>query len=114
MIDSMVAASSRPIAAIRPSECPLCDGWHAQLRDRADQEGVDAQQAIVVSLDEFREHLSGHLEQIALFAIPPRFDAQTISGDSHMGKDRVGLPLKTLGPEANVTGLHFGMAGKRR
>lgn len=93
----MVAASSRPVRAIRPSECPLCDEWYAQLRGRADQEGVDAQQAIAVSLDNFRRHLSEHLEQVALFAIPPKLEAQSISGDSHHGKDTVGHPLNKIG-----------------
>lgn len=80
IINSMVAASSRPIAALRPYECPLCDEWYTQLRSQADKEGIDAQQAIAVTEVDFRRHLGDHLEQVALFAIPPKLDAQSISG----------------------------------
>jgi len=96
LIDSMVAASSRPIAGARPSECPLCDEWYTQLRTQADKEGIDSRQVIAVSLDDFRRHLGEHLEQIALFTIPPNLDAQSISGfnehNSHMSGNVVGLP----------------------
>ena len=51
---------------MKPSECPFCDNSWAQ----ADSNGASCEEVLVVSLDQFRQHLGKHLQQVALFSLP--------------------------------------------
>lgn len=86
----------------------MCDEWENELRARAIDMGITNANTLVVSLDDFRRHLSHHLEQLALFSIPPNLermmesDSRKGSYESHShGADIDVCSLRTLAFWAN-------------
>jgi hypothetical protein len=60
-----------PLTQIPASDCPCCFDWVDRLRDRAVQQyGSATDDILVVVPTVFKRHLAGHLEQLALFAVP--------------------------------------------
>ncbi|KAK4033527.1 kinase-like domain-containing protein [Parachaetomium inaequale] len=103
-------ASRRALDLIPALDCPFCDEWEQKIR--ADmrgtqtgtmsssasaaevsehQEGVSETESqnpvdvIVVERSQFRKHVGAHMEQLALFAIPPAMDSE--QGDSQAGSN---------------------------
>jgi len=70
--DQLVAladAGRRPNALFKASDCPFCDNWDVYLRKK-EHPPIPLQQAVVVTLAEFRRHVGAHMQDLALFAIP--------------------------------------------
>lgn len=75
-LNALVAASSRPMEQMTADLCPLCDTWN--LRSAVDAVApLDTRTPF--SPQAFRRHLAGHLEQLALSAIPVSFDLDQVS-----------------------------------
>jgi tetratricopeptide (TPR) repeat protein len=73
-------ASRRPIDRIPASECPFCQEWEAKLR--LANSNISADEIVVVTPIQFRQHVGAHMQQLALFSIPRGFledDAETKS-----------------------------------
>lgn len=70
MMDSVLEACSRPVAEIAASACPLCDEWDKQVRIEAESKGqiIPEGNAVMMPLEQFKRHLAGHQEELALFA----------------------------------------------
>lgn len=73
---SLVALCAQMPEHVAASACPFCD-WDADLREQAVSKENETERApsesniFAVSLEQFQRHLGDHLEQLALFAIPP-------------------------------------------
>lgn len=83
---AMVAASSRAMDRMPAISCPLCDDLAIQPDSQAERRDGKASSAaeLTVPVGLFRRHLAGHLEQLALSAIPISFDDSKLSdSDSH-------------------------------
>ena len=95
-VNAMVAVSSRPMERIPAESCPLCDEWAGQLVSHVQDPNIQSplQSKLMTTVQQFRRHLAGHLEQLALSAIPMSFDPSNVSredsdvssedGDLHM------------------------------
>lgn len=59
----------KPTDKIAPKDCPLCDTWEDALRLQNTDLSDDLE--VVVTPEQFRRHVCGHLEQLALFALAP-------------------------------------------
>jgi hypothetical protein len=61
----------KPLAQIPASDCPCCSDWVDRLKERLIQtNGVTSNETLAVTPTVFKRHLAGHLEQLALFAVP--------------------------------------------
>lgn len=73
---SLVTLCAQMPEHVAASACPFCD-WDADLREQAVSKENETERApsesniFAVSLEQFQRHLGDHLEQLALFAIPP-------------------------------------------
>jgi tetratricopeptide (TPR) repeat protein len=79
-LDALSEASRRPIDHIPASDCPFCQEWEAKLR--LANPNISADEIVVVTPIQFRQHVGAHMQQLALFSIPRGFledDADTKS-----------------------------------
>ncbi|KAF2818117.1 hypothetical protein CC86DRAFT_246495, partial [Ophiobolus disseminans] len=61
----------KPLAQIPASDCPCCSDWVDRLKERIIQTSrLESNELLVVTPTAFKRHLAGHLEQLALFAVP--------------------------------------------
>jgi rubrerythrin len=75
LLYALVTAASPQRASAKISDCPFCDRHHARsnllhpepVPIQHEQDFYDVQ----VSIDVYQRHLSHHMEQLALFAVPP-------------------------------------------
>jgi len=65
---SLSKAIARPPAKIPANHCPFQCGWEQKTRPEASNEPSNTVQ--VVDIATFRRHVAGHMEQLALFAVP--------------------------------------------
>ncbi|EXJ69724.1 uncharacterized protein A1O5_06795 [Cladophialophora psammophila CBS 110553] len=65
-VESVAHQSGRPLTHLAASECPLCD-YSAVLRCR----GYTDDEVAHVRAEKLGRHLGRHLEQLALFVLPP-------------------------------------------
>jgi hypothetical protein len=74
----IIDAVSSPIERVGLGECPFCDDrslWDTLIdRNITKTEGASDVESGSVSTDLYQRHLSYHLEQIALFAVPSAAD----------------------------------------
>ena len=70
-VQSIIDASSRPIAEVSIEACPLCDDLSLVL-------GMNTAErhTTTISLDLFEEHLGRHQERLALFAFTPDLERE--------------------------------------
>ena len=66
-LPALIKASRQSVDRISATACPLCH-WDATLRDLNRHTPLD--ETLVVTLEQFRQHLGAHMEQLALFALP--------------------------------------------
>lgn len=87
VLTQVAAASSQPMSEISASECPLCNQLDQDMRSEMMRlgTGVPPSTAIMVPAKKFEDHLAEHLEQLALFAIPPAVDGN-VESDSREGR----------------------------
>jgi tetratricopeptide (TPR) repeat protein len=61
----------KPLAQIPASDCPCCSDWVDRLKERMTQTSrLASNEVLAVTPTVFKRHLAGHLEQLALFAVP--------------------------------------------
>lgn len=87
VLSQVAAASSQPVSEISASDCLLCDQLDQDMRSEMMRLGteVSASTAIMVPARKFEDHLAEHLEQLALFAIPPAIDGNVESNSRKGG-----------------------------
>jgi hypothetical protein len=70
-LPALMARAEIPLQWISASACPLCD-YDSALRRRLPGQRTDSSDAepILVKVQNFRNHLGRHLEQLALFVLP--------------------------------------------
>lgn len=78
LVYALVTAASPPHISARISDCPFCDDYHTRP-DPIHPGPVTIQQEHSrydpsVSIDIYQRHLGRHMEQLALFAVPPVAD----------------------------------------
>ncbi|GAB7360744.1 hypothetical protein MBLNU230_g0618t1 [Neophaeotheca triangularis] len=73
--------SSSPAVEVPSSSCMLCDEWDAKLRLEATSKGVPESHVLLIPIEKLRRHLAQHMEQLALFAIPPSVDSDVRSSE---------------------------------
>jgi hypothetical protein len=82
-LEALASISKRPLEEFQCSACPLCLTWETNLQKLGKR---------TVTPTQFRRHLGGHMEQLALFAIPR--EDHLDEGDSSLsegsGEDEVG------------------------
>jgi len=66
-LKNLVRACQLPLDKLQPSDCKICDKWEASLREINSH--ISADETMVVTPQQFRHHVRGHMEQLALFAI---------------------------------------------
>jgi hypothetical protein len=64
----LVKAGRRPVESVLASSCLFCHDWDDELRIKNPQ--ISPGERISVTPEQFRCHVGGHMEQLALFAIP--------------------------------------------
>ncbi|MCJ1242896.1 hypothetical protein MMC30_000092 [Trapelia coarctata] len=74
-LPALVQKFQRPLSKIPPSACPFCTEWEAALRqNQGPKSSVDPSDILVVEASEFCKHVATHMEELALFALPDRYD----------------------------------------
>ena len=76
LVHALVTTASPQHISAKSSDCPFCDDYHAS-RDLLHRQPDDFQ----VSIDVHQRHLSRHMEQLALFAVPPTDDGDGDDSD---------------------------------
>ncbi|KAK6436800.1 hypothetical protein LTR95_007011, partial [Oleoguttula sp. CCFEE 5521] len=85
LLAQIAAASSTPVLEVAVSDCPLCEDFDSIIRQEAAkmQMSIPDHHQVKVPLKRFQQHLGYHLEQLALFAVPPQIDGNIESGSRH-------------------------------
>nr|OQO26600.1 hypothetical protein B0A51_08281 [Rachicladosporium sp. CCFEE 5018] len=85
LLVQIAAASSTPVLEVAVSDCPLCEDLDSIIRQEAAkmQMSIPDHHQVKVPLKRFQQHLGYHLEQLALFAVPPQIDGNIESGSRH-------------------------------
>lgn len=106
-LDALTEASKRPIDRMAALDCPFCDEWEAKLRES--NPDISAEETIVVTPSQFRQHVGSHMQQLALFAIPRGYLEGDADADSfasiaaaRVAKDK---PSDTLSPSGSFASL---------
>ena len=73
-------ASRQIVDKIPAAACPLCD-WDVILSELNKE--VPSTEILVVTSEQFRRHLGGHMEQLALFALPRSYKDEDEHADSN-------------------------------
>ncbi|KAH7093791.1 hypothetical protein FB567DRAFT_181120 [Paraphoma chrysanthemicola] len=79
--------SKKALRDIPASECPFCSNWEEQLRAKvgiAERKEISMAQSdeIHVTPSVFKRHVAAHLEELALFAIPPHSNLPEDTGSA--------------------------------
>ena len=97
---ALLDQGSRRVPDLIPAaDCPFCTEWEEKIRADLEKQGTEStavqstHQAlsaniIVVERDKFRRHVASHMEQLALFAIPPVIE----DGDNELDSNHVVMP----------------------
>jgi hypothetical protein len=85
LVHALVTAASPQHTSATDSDCPFCDDYHAS-RNLIHPQSVSVQHEQApydfrVSIDVHQRHLSRHMEQLALFAVPPTDDGDDDDAD---------------------------------
>ncbi|KAF4625812.1 hypothetical protein G7Y89_g12351 [Cudoniella acicularis] len=91
---ALVEMSQQSIIEI-PAECPFCEDWEKVLRERNPH--IPFSTKLLVKPKEFQRHVGAHMEQLALFAIPPGFYDETgsdVESQAVYGRSVPSLPRK--------------------
>jgi pentatricopeptide repeat protein len=93
-LDALGEASRRSIDRISASDCPFCQEWEAKLR--LANPNISADEIVVVTPIQFRQHVGAHMQQLALFSIPRGFleddaDAKSVTSLGNFQSSIAGL-----------------------
>ena len=78
---SLAQASQRSIDRVQADACPFCLEWANALRKN--NPDIKENDPVYVTPAQFRHHVSGHMEQLALFAIPRGYLEEGEEGESN-------------------------------
>src|SRR5579862_4403276 len=92
-LPALVELSQQSLDRIPATACPLCDEWEKILEARNPESSI---KALAVTPKQFRHHLGGHMEQLALFALPRSYsgDGDAISIEVAVGAGTRSSDLK--------------------
>ncbi|KAM3550098.1 hypothetical protein ARSEF4850_008512 [Beauveria asiatica] len=76
---SLSQACQKPMDQFMPSACRICDTWEETLR--ALNKHIPNDETLAVTPQQLRHHVRGHMEQLALFAIPRGY-REDVDGES--------------------------------
>ena len=100
-LPALLKMSQTALVKLVPTDCPLCDDWEQCLRRVAPH--VPSAEAFVVTPSQFQHHLGTHMEQLALFAIPRRYNEEG-GADSGIAAAQVNFSASSLeNSEVNST-----------
>jgi hypothetical protein len=86
----------RSLSQIPASDCPCCLDWPARLEKRMVQlSGSAPNNRVFVSPKDFKYHVAGHLEQLALFAAPTIAAIETEDDSDVAAKEETSERTKT-------------------
>ncbi|KAK4220572.1 hypothetical protein QBC38DRAFT_186495 [Podospora fimiseda] len=88
-IEVLEAASRYPAQLIAPRDCPFCDDWE-QIQTKEQSPSPMPNKPVTVSTDEFRRHVSRHMEHLVLSTMSittSRNNDEKSSGQVESGKD---------------------------
>lgn len=68
-LEPFLEICSRPLETLAASTCDFCN-WSEKLMRLKENREINPQEEIHVTAHQFMKHVAGHLEQIALFALP--------------------------------------------
>ncbi|KFY70285.1 hypothetical protein V498_10372, partial [Pseudogymnoascus sp. VKM F-4517 (FW-2822)] len=96
-LKALIMISEEPIDNILSTACPLCDDWETDMvRKQAILESVcpspnrlDKTDGLRSKPKLFRRHLGRHMEQLALFALPPNHFSDLEDGSTDGEKEEV-------------------------
>ncbi|KAF4628213.1 hypothetical protein G7Y89_g9937 [Cudoniella acicularis] len=87
-LEALILQSEEPVDKIASTACPLCDDWEASVkRTQANLDSLvppsesTASETLYGKPKLFRRHLGRHMEQLALFALPPN-DTEDLDNES--------------------------------
>lgn len=85
-IEALLVQSEEPVERIMLDACQLCDDWKAEcarkhniLREKLQ---LQAAPGLYGTVRQFRHHLARHMEDLALFALPPSVPDEESDDDS--------------------------------
>ncbi|KAK6851945.1 hypothetical protein PG995_012070 [Apiospora arundinis] len=72
LLPAFVSMGLRAVDAIPAGDCPFCDEWVESLQKTTPLPNSTPHEDVVITVDpkQYRRHVSHHLEQLALFALP--------------------------------------------
>jgi len=87
-LEALTLQSEEPVDKIPSTACALCKDWEADLkRKQANRDAISLESNNQERMDtygtpkQFRRHLGSHMEQMALFALPPN-DTEKMEDES--------------------------------
>lgn len=83
-LTNLLQTCKRPMDKLLPSACQICDTWEGTLR--AVNHTPD-HEILVVTPQQLRRHVIGHMEQMALFAIAPGASEGDAGESDNMAQD---------------------------
>lgn len=101
-LSNLLSTCKRPLEQLLPSACRICDTWDATLRAL---NHTPDHEVLVITPQQLRRHVGNHLEQLALFAIPPSVpegetgesDCMAQDGASQSSSDRSPSNMEGVG-----------------
>jgi hypothetical protein len=91
LVHALVTAGSPEHTSAKISDCPFCDDCNARpnlLYLEPTPQGEQTSHEFSIPIDIYQRHLSRHMEQLALFAVPPANDDGDDEG-SNGGEDAI-------------------------
>lgn len=79
-LSALIKICQQPVDKLPAAACPFCDEWESRLRELNNHTSTD--EILVVTPHQFRHHVGGHMEQLALFAIPRGYREDGEAGSS--------------------------------
>ncbi|KAK8123785.1 hypothetical protein PG999_003703 [Apiospora kogelbergensis] len=72
LLPAFVSMGLRAVDAIPAADCPFCDEWAESLQSTTPLPDSTDLEDVIITVDpkQYRRHVSHHLEQLALFALP--------------------------------------------
>lgn len=100
-LSNLLSTCKRSLEQLLPSACRICDTWDATLR--AFHHTPD-HEILVITPQQLRRHVGNHLEQLALFAIPPSIPEGEAGESNCMAQAGVSQSSSNRAP-SNIEGV---------
>ncbi|CZR61999.1 uncharacterized protein PAC_11896 [Phialocephala subalpina] len=101
-LSTLLELSRRPITKMSPCDYPFCKIWEERLR--AINPHIPPLECLIVTPSQFQHHVGGHMEQLALFAVPRGSTEEGDTGSANAAP-QVGSDCSSLGlslPDSRV------------